>query len=319
MRACILVVVGVVAVGVAAAPSRATSPGKDGRIAFRRYFDAAHTRGAIFTINADGSGERQITHPPADTLDDQPDWSPDGSRLVFSRCPHNTDCRIYTIRADGSGLSRVSPHCPAPRCGGDDVPAFAPDGRHVAFGRFDHNYGCCAIVVTDLQGRHLHVVTKGKKPYAIVEPQFSPDGKQIAFIEIAEPADRPRAIFVVNSDGSGLRRLTPWTLDAGDNPDWSPDGEKILFRSNVNIPGKQSQIYTIRADGSHLTQLTHFREGAIVTSSTFSPSGILIVFATTGLAGNADLFTMNADGSNVRRITRTRLWDSAPDWGPRTR
>ena len=48
-----------------------------GQIAFRRYLDAGQTQGAIFTINADGTGEKQVTSPPAGHVDDHPDWSPD--------------------------------------------------------------------------------------------------------------------------------------------------------------------------------------------------------------------------------------------------
>ena len=150
---------------VAAAPSKATFPGDDGRIAFRRYLDKAQTRGAIFTVARDGTGERQLTRPASGVVDDQPDWSPDGSRLVFTRCLRNSACAAYTVRADGSGLAKVSPACrPASRCGGDQSAAFAPDGRRVAFSRFDTRYGCCAIVTTDLRGGHLTVVTKGRKP-----------------------------------------------------------------------------------------------------------------------------------------------------------
>ena len=109
--------------------------------------------------------------------------------------------------------------------------------------------------------------------------------------------------------------MTPWSLNAGDNPDWSPDGTTIVFRSNVQVPGAQSQLYAVRSDGSGLRRLTDLESGAIVTSASFSPSGTSIVFATTGLGGNADLFAVNVDGSNVRQITRTELWDSAPDWG----
>src|SRR4051812_3832240 len=66
----------------------ATARGANGPIAFRRFFDAGHRTGAIFLTNTDGTGERQITHPPSGAVDAQfgpPSFSPDGSKLVFTR------------------------------------------------------------------------------------------------------------------------------------------------------------------------------------------------------------------------------------------
>jgi hypothetical protein len=62
----------------AAEPASATYPGKNGRISFRRYLNARHTWGSIYTINPDGTGERQGTYPKRGELNWQPDWSPDG-------------------------------------------------------------------------------------------------------------------------------------------------------------------------------------------------------------------------------------------------
>lgn len=299
------------------APSHATFRGKNGPIAFRRYFGSAHTWGAVFTINADGTGERQVTHPAKGTVDDQPDWAPNGSLIAFERCPKKGSCRLYTVKPDGSGLKKVFPACSqGATCGGDGPAAFAPDSHHLVFGRFDSGYGCCAIVVSDVQGKNLRIVTKGEKPYTVGEPQLSPNGQRVAFIEATQPADHPRAIFVVNTDGSGLHRVTPWSLNGGDAPDWSPDGKWILFRSKVDVEGKQSQIYLVHPDGSGLRQLTHFKSGTVVTSSSFSPDGTQIAFATTGVGGNADVFVMALDGSSITAVTRTAAWDSAPDWGP---
>src|SRR6478735_5108732 len=85
-------------------PASATTPGGNGRIAFKGYLDSARSTGAIFTIRPDGSGVRQITFPPAGTADDQPDWAPDGSLIAFRRCLPDVPCAIYTVRPDGTRL-----------------------------------------------------------------------------------------------------------------------------------------------------------------------------------------------------------------------
>jgi Tol biopolymer transport system component len=85
-------------------------------------------------------------------------------------------------------------------------------------------------------------------------PVFSPSGKQLVFAGhvsgFAKPAGK-RAVYVVGVDGSGLRRLTPFAENDGDNPDWSPDGKWILFQSHYEDSSAQSQYRPLggRASG----------------------------------------------------------------------
>src|SRR5206468_4204702 len=94
--------------------------------------------------------------------------------------------------------------------------------------------------------------------YSVDDPQFSPDGTHIVF-ERMQRGDGPRALFVADLSGASVRRLTAWTLNAGDNPDWSPDGRWILFRTHELHDGRQSQVDVVHTDGSGLRQLTHFK------------------------------------------------------------
>lgn len=316
--------------GVVTAGSLATAPGKNSRIAFRRYLDTNQTWGAIYTINPDGTGLQQVTHPPKGVVDDQPDWSKDGSMLVFSstrdkigRPTNSIYSAIFSMHADGSGVTRLSPECPSPDkvsgCPYDFLPSFSPDGKHVMF-----TAAPGSITVADSDGRNAHVIVRATTPdsghtgYTATDPQFSPDGRRFLFVRENRGNLAPKnaqAIFVANAQGKSARRVTPWSLAAGDNPDWSPDGKWILFHSNANSD-KQAQIYVVRSNGSGLKQLTNFKPGTIVTSSSFAADGKWIVFASTGVAGQADIFVMRADGTGVRQVTRTKLWESAPDWGP---
>jgi len=66
-------------------PAQATASGDNGDIAFRRFLNVERTWGAIFTIRANGRGERQVTYPSFGYVDRDPDVSPDGRKIAFQR------------------------------------------------------------------------------------------------------------------------------------------------------------------------------------------------------------------------------------------
>jgi TolB protein len=95
----------------------------------------------------------------------------------------------------------------------------------------------------------LHLRTREAEGKELHEAQWSPDGRRIA-VTVLNITARPRlgsAIYVLNADGSNLRRITPMRLIAG-NPDWSPDGRRIVF--NSSFEGQAAvELYTVRPDG----------------------------------------------------------------------
>jgi len=333
----VLVALGLVSALAMVAPASATTPGDNGRIAFKGYLDSDNSTGAIFTIRPDGARTRQITFPEAGTIDDQPDWSPDGSLIAFRRCAPDTICAMYTVRRDGTHLRRLTAKCNAKppaietKCADESDVAFLPDGHRVVFTRstgtvreFPNGEGWIEhsdIVIRDLSGRHEHVVLRSR-PFAgdNVEMVASPNGRHIAFVRHNSPLAKPAdgiAVFVMRVDGTHLRRVTASSMRAGDHPDWSPDGRWILFRSNDDGGFLNSQLYVIHPNGRGLRQITHVSADTMLLSSSFSPNGRRIVFSQTGTGGQPDIFTVRVDGSHVRQITTTPRWDSAPDWGSR--
>jgi TolB protein len=321
-----LVFVACVLVALLAAPAAAlaTAPGKNGQIAFRRYLGPDRTKGTIFIANRDGRGERQLTSAPGKASDDYPDMAPDGSYVAFQRCGRNT-CGIYVINTDGGGLRRVDDGCRQrpPKCTDNSYPAISPDGRQIAFNRAfgrirDDQIDHSGIYRMRIDGSHIRKVSlPATRTAEDGEPQWSPDGKQIVFVRHNYTV-RPRggqAVFVINADATGLRRVTPYKLRAGDGPDWSPDGSQILFRSPENEDFLDCDIWTIHPDGTALRQVTHAGPTTKVYSASFSPDGTAITLGMSGVDGQADVWTIGIDGTGLAPVTRTPLWDSAPDWG----
>jgi TolB protein len=335
---------------VAATRAHATAPGANGLIAFSRYrFVDSPLRREIWVQNVDGSGLRRLTRVGPNVIDSQPSWAPDGSRLVFTRCgsgPKDSigegHCAIWSVNADGSDLRRLSARCSrtgdylTSGCPDDAGATFSPDGRQLLFGRWA---GKGTVMVSDTQLRHARLVFSypgSKGTPDIGSYAWSPDGNQLAFQVYNDNGGRfkpinGRAIFVVKLDGTGLHRLTPWSLRAGgwdDRVDWSPDGTHIVFHNlatehNGPLP-PDGDLYTIRSDGTDLRRLTHLPTGTGVQLGSFSPDSNWIVFSTSNGAKPTphgdqtwpDVYVIKTDGTGLTNITKSTNWDGTPDWGP---
>ena len=304
-----------VAAGVAAALAQATvsaSSARNGRIVYRHFH-------SLFLVNANGTGERMLTRPPGGKfVDDQPDWSPDGSTIAFHRC--TSSCHVFSVSAAGTGLRQLGPTA-------DDraEPAWSPNGKQLAYTRswgpvVEDQFEQTEIYLMNANGggaRAVTSITRGK-PFSadVFHATWSPDGAELAFevknSKQGEPAGR-RAVFIVASDGSGLRQLTPWELN-GSAPDWSPDGKLILLRV-VGAREQHGNIYTVRPDGTDLKQLTRYPAPKTLELGSFSPDGNWITFSRFSRSSPyPDLFAMRLDGTGLHQITKTSM-NFAPDWG----
>lgn len=212
------------------------------RIAFSTDRGAAQFDEGIAVVNRDGSGFRRLTSPPPAagttyTIDVAPAWSPDGSRLLFTR--------ITTDNADSANIRASTALYTVPAAGGAATPVpnatdgylgdWSPDGSSIVFAALgaDADTGPLTIVRADGTQRRTLAGADG------LMPSWSPDGSTIAFATVTErDLDRVREqdvaqIATVPASGGPVTVLAATRPTAARTvagyPSWSPDGESLLF------------------------------------------------------------------------------------------
>jgi Tol biopolymer transport system component len=181
-------------------------------------------------------------------------WSSDGARLACEGFGDGGLNGVYTIRSsDGGDLQRVT------TAEFDDCPAdYSPNSRRLLVSNGQ-------LSVVESNGNGLHKITPDGMQVDFCSGSWSPQGNQIAFSAKVPDTDRS-TIWVVHSDGSGLRKIpVPGCGGPRSNPPsigcqkpvWSPDGRKIMFERHFLIPNDHYDLYKINPDGSGLFQVTN--------------------------------------------------------------
>ncbi len=188
----------------------------------------------VYVMHADGTGARRLTHS-RDGKAAQPDWSPDGSRIVYrDASPNDRTFDLYTIRLDGSHRVDLTRN---PDNVSSENPSWSRGGRIAfvrgLFGRAS-SVGVYSIGAGGSAPRLL--------PPHCDAPSWSPDGKRIAATLLLGARAGHVAVFQVGAEAT--RRLAVGPL--GGNPAWPPDGRRIVFE-------RLQALALVSADGSGLS------------------------------------------------------------------
>ena len=244
----------------------------DGRhIAFDGWTGYRADRAWVYTMNPDGTHRRRLAPGGGQ-------WSPDGRRIAYAN-----DDGIFVMKSDGTGKKRLT------RSGGGPF-YWSPDGKHIAFTR-EGKFTDDVYIVNAGGGGERRLTRTGDSTVAAWSP-----GRKIIFTRRSVDG-----IYIVNADGTGLRKMKPY---AGEIGGWSPGAELIVY-----APG--DGIATIRPRDGSVRRLTR----GVDREPTWGPGGREIAFGRNGTPRERGIWIVNRDGSGARRIA-AEINRTYPHGGP---
>jgi len=239
-----------------------------------------------------------------------------GGVIVFSsdRCSEGARApcgtRLWAVPDEGGAVTRLTPFASEPPedASSDDQPSWSPDGQLVYRRIFDSRAERRSLWVASPDGSSVSQLgpeVPNDRFQSVHEPEWSPDGRWIAFLGRPTGNRRPggsSAIWLISPDGAVLRQLTDGSgIDS--DASFSPDGRRITFtRSPAGSGGSDAELLSMDLDGANLAPVavgTPPRRSRLPGSDslrvTWSPDGQEIAFAR-----GQEIYTVRSDGTALR-------------------
>lgn len=289
---------------------------------FGQYAFASDRTGIpqVYMRNLDGSGLRQLSDEPDGAC--QPDWSPDGMRLVYiSPCRFRQDdysgSSLYIINVDGTGREAV-PTTP----GGDFEPDWSPDGKRIAFTSVRDGY--YEIYAYNLESKQVERITDTKAISASSsarQPAWNPFSTQLVYVLKRVGVSQ---IWVTTSQPVTVKKPNDLLVPTSNNnfndflPVWSPDGEYIVFNQTNADGNAPAWLMRMSYEDRGNKQAVKLPIDILpVLDISFSPDGFWMIFESKP-AENAkhDIYLTTVTGSNRQRLTTDPGFDFDPAWRP---
>ncbi len=163
------------------------------------------------------------------------------------------------------------------------------------------------VYTMELDGSNVERLTEN--PLFEYVLSWSPDGRRIAF-DVRYRDEN--VILAMNDDGERMILLTAEGYER--EPDWSPDGERIAY-AGWSDDTESYEIFVMDVDGGNATQVSSDSTGDVYVPR-WSPDGTRLAYDFTPLNGQGDIYVINADGTNPRRLTTDPANDTWPVWSP---
>ncbi len=241
-----------------------------------------------------------------------PSPSPNGSRIAFyvAQFELNGDRTddVFAVDRNGLNMRRLTSEP-----GYDGDPAWSPNGDRIAYRRIEPGTGRGDVWVMNADGSNKVRLT-GDLPAteSAGSPAWSADGSRIAFFTTSYTATGSgNTLWTMNADGSAKQRVFVATTAGDRDPTWSPDGSRIAF---VRSYGDDTDITIVGVNGGAMTRISL---PGLQEAPVWSPDGRHFAYwQHVGLDGSTAIYTVRADGSNVRLHTLLPAWSAAydPSW-----
>ena len=263
----------------------------------------------LHLTNAKGTTRSQLT--ASDLSDDTvPDWSPDGSQIVFTSS-RSGNYDIYIMNPEKpDDVVRLTTNP-----GNDMHPSWSPNGSKIVF-ESNREGDDWDVWVMSIDGGNPQNLTANESTND-GNPTWSPDGSQIAF---SSNRTGNYEIYIMNADGSG--QLTPVTNseDHDFHPDWSPDGNLIAFRSDSSLTGKRRLLVV---DVTGLSSRKLFPSEANDDTPAWSPDGERLAFASDRSSpdqltpsGSYRIYIYDLETGRISQVTQGNRDGRYPAWRP---